>query len=112
MKVTYREAAQTDLIRQFRYYLVTLGLPDIAFRFRESVRSAAGKISSYPRAAAPYMLRNRELQTLRSWPVSGFATIRLYFLVKKDALQVIRILHGKQNVRRILEREKLSGNDE
>ena len=38
MKVTYRQAASDDVVRQFRYYLVTLNLPDVAVRFRTAVR--------------------------------------------------------------------------
>jgi plasmid stabilization system protein ParE len=33
--------------------------------------------------------------------------IRLYFLPDNGTMRVIRILHGKQDVRRILERERL-----
>lgn len=109
MKVTYRQAAQTDLIRQFRYYLITLELPRIALRFKEAVRSTAKQISRQPNIATPCYLRNLELQSLRSWPVDGFEAIRLYFLAGDGAMRVIRILHSKQDVRGILEREKLSG---
>lgn len=109
MKVTYRQAAQTDLTRQFRYFLVKLDLPYIAVRLKEAIRNTVKEISKHPRIAPPYHLRNPELQYLRSWPVEGFDAIRLYFLVEDDAMRVIRILHGKQDVRAILERERPSG---
>ena len=108
MRVTYREAARTDLIRQFRYYLVTLELPRVALRFREAVKRTAKDISRRPNIATPCRLRNPELQSLRCWPVDGFEAIRLYFLAEDGTMRVIRILHGKQDVRAILEREKLS----
>src|SRR5437588_12146581 len=37
VRVSYRQAASNDIVRQFRYYLVTLDLPEIAIRFRKSV---------------------------------------------------------------------------
>jgi plasmid stabilization system protein ParE len=58
VRVTFRQAAQTDLIRQFRYYLVTLGLPHVALRFKEAVKSTAREIGNYPKVAAPCHLRN------------------------------------------------------
>ena len=38
MKVSYRPAATDDVARQFRYYLVTLDVPEVAERFRDAVR--------------------------------------------------------------------------
>lgn len=105
MKVTYRQASLDDVKRQFRYYLVTLDLPDVAVRFKDSVRRTAAAIRENPAAAPPYRLKNPRLQNLRSWPIPGFEAIRFYFVVDDDAIRVIRILHGKRDVRRILERE-------
>ena len=33
MRVSYRQAASDDVVRQFRYYLVTLRVPEVAIRF-------------------------------------------------------------------------------
>lgn len=109
MKITYREAAQDDLARQFRYYLVTLSLPEVAVRFKESAKKTAKAIREHPRAGPPYRLRNPELKNLRSWPVAGFDAIRFYFLVEEDVIRVIRILHGKRDVRKVLEGETDAG---
>jgi plasmid stabilization system protein ParE len=35
----------------------------------------------------------------------GFEAIRIYYLLDEDTIRVIRILHGKRDVKRILERE-------
>ena len=44
---------------------------------------------------------------LRSWPVKGFEPIRIYYVEVPGCLRVVRVLHGKRNVRRILrQREK------
>ena len=96
------------MTRQFRYYLVKLSLPDVAIRFKEGVRKTVKAISQQPRIAPLYQSGNPQLQNLRSWPVAGFEAIRLYFLLEKDTMRVIRILHGKQDVRGILARERLA----
>jgi hypothetical protein len=41
-----------------------------------------------------------------SWPVKGFEAIRIYYVEVPGCLRVVRILHGKRDVRRILEAEK------
>src|SRR5580700_12349090 len=52
-------------------------------------------------------LRNPRPQNLRFLPVDGFEAICLYCLVNSDTIPVIRILHSKRDLRRILEREGL-----
>jgi toxin ParE1/3/4 len=108
VKITYRQVSRDDLTRQFRYYLVTLNQPQVALRFKEAVRKTSKAISVQPRIAPLTHLGNPQLQNLRSWPVAGFEAIRLYFLLDKDSMRVIRILHGKQDIRGILERERPS----
>ena len=105
MKITFREAARDDLTRQFRYYLLALNLPELAVRFREAAKKTARAIRDHPDSGPPYRLQNPQLQNLRSWPVPGFESIRFYSFVDRDAIHLIPILHGKRDVRSILEAE-------
>ena len=52
-----------------------------------------------------YSSNNPRIQNLRSWPVAGFEAIRIYYALEADAMHIIRILHGKRDVRRILGNE-------
>lgn len=54
---------------------------------------------------APKQLRNRRLAGLRSWPVSAFEKIRIYYLVEDGILRIVRVLHGNRDIARILENE-------
>ena len=105
MKISYRQAASDNVVRQFRYYLVTLNLPDIAVRFRDAVRRTVESLREHPFVGPRYGSSSPQLQNLRSWPVAGFEAIRIYYLLDEDAIRVIRILHRKRDVKRILERE-------
>ena len=105
MTVSYRQAASDDVVRQFRYYLVTLNLPDVAVRFRAAVRQTVQLLQQRPMVGPRYRSGNPRLQTLRTWAVTGFEAIRIYYLLDEDTLRVIRILHGKRDVKRILEGE-------
>lgn len=96
MKVFYREAAGDDIVRQFR-------LPDIASRFRDAVRHTIESLRAHPRVGALYRLGNPQLQNLRSWPVAGFEIIRIYYLVDHEAIHVIRVLHGRRDLKSVLE---------
>ena len=105
MKVSYLEAASDDVVRQFRYYLVTLNLPEVAVRFRDAARRTVQSLSQHPFVGLHYRSSKPQLQNVRAWPVAGFEAIRIYYLLYEDTIRVIRILHGKRDIKRILERE-------
>jgi toxin ParE1/3/4 len=102
VKVLYRQTASDDIVRQFRYYLLTAEAPKIALRFREAVRRTVQSLSQNPHVGPRYSSSNPRLQNLRSWPVTGFEAIRIYYALEEDGIHIIRILHGKRDVRRIL----------
>ncbi len=105
MKVLYRQTASDDIVRQFRYYLLTAEAPEIALRFREAVRRTIQSLGQNPHVGPRYSSGNPRLRNLRSWPVVGFEAIRIYYVLETDAMHIIRILHGKRDVRQILQTE-------
>jgi len=105
VKVSYRQTARDDLLRQFRYYLTVVDLPEVAIRFRDAVRQTIQSLRQHPLVGPRYSAGNPQLQTLRSWPVVGFEAIRIYYLADEEAMDIVRILHSKRDVKRILEDE-------
>jgi plasmid stabilization system protein ParE len=97
--------AEADIIRQFRFYLVEQDEPQTAMRFRDAVRECLEHLKPYPHIGS---VCHGSIKGLRSWPVKGFEAIRIYYLEVPGVLRVVRILHGKRNVRRILKQESLS----
>ncbi len=106
MKHTIRPAARDDIIRQFRYYLVGQDRPEVANRFVEAVERTIDKILRTPNGGAPKHFSNESLDGLRSWPVEEFEDVRIYYLAQEDEVRVIRVLHGKRDITRILNREQ------
>lgn len=106
MKVLYRQTASDDVIRQFRYYLVELNLPQVALRFREALRQTLDFLRQHPLVGARYQLSDPQSHNLRSWPVAGFEAVRIFYFLDEDVLRVVRVLHGKRDLSGILDREK------
>jgi len=102
VKIEIYPRAEADIIGQFRYYLVDRDVPATAFRFREAVKASLEELKLHPRTGA---LFRGSISGLRSWPVRGFEAIRIYYVEIPSCLRVVRILHGKRNVRRILRQE-------
>ena len=105
MKIELSPRAEADIIRQFRYYLVVQDAPVTAVRFHEAVKDGIRQLKPHPRIGS--VLRSA-MPGLRSWPVRVVEMIRIYYLLAPDALRVVRVLHGKRDVRRILKQEALS----
>ena len=85
MKVSFRQSAGDDVTRQFRYYLLTLNLPEIAVRFRDSVRRTVQSLRQHPQIGPHCDSANPDLQDLRSWPLqdlkqSGFIILWIRIL--------------------------------
>ena len=105
MKHVIRPAAKDDILRQFRYYVLEDG-PDAAMRFLDAVDQSIGAICAMPQIGAPKHLRNPALSGLRFWAVKDFEDMLIFYIVQPEALRVVRVLHGKRDIRKILEREK------
>jgi len=105
VKVDVQEPAHDDLVRQFRYYLLTCNLPDIALRFEDAVEQTIRSLCQTPLIGPHYPLVNKQLQNLRSWPIIGFEAIKIYYVVDQDVdtIHIIRVIHGKRDVKNILE---------
>lgn len=102
MKTIVLPSARADILRQIDYF-VEIGQDGIADRFLAATKTAIERVSQTPHAGPPRAMKNRRLAGLRTWPVDGFADMKIYYLVADDELTVIRVLHGRRDVARVLE---------
>jgi toxin ParE1/3/4 len=102
-----RPAARDDIIRQFRWYLVEQDAPVVAFRFVDAVEESVQQLLLMPNMGVPRELANRALKGLRVWPVREFDEFLIFYVVQGDTLRVIRVLHGKRDLDRILRKESV-----
>ena len=101
MKFVIRPAARQDILKQF-LYLLEKDASAAAARFLAAVETTISKLSQQPTIGAPKKFKNPRLQGLRRWPVDGFEVVGIYYLLAEDVLRVIRVLHGKRHIERIL----------
>ena len=105
MKFVLRSGARRDILRRYEYYLIEKDAEAVAERFVVAVQAAIERICEHPGIGAPKALSNPKLAGLRSWPVKGFPEIRVYYLVSRGAVRVVRVLHGKRDIDPMLEDE-------
>ncbi len=102
MMFVIRPAARADILRQF-LYLIDQGVPHTADRFVDAVESTIEKLTKNPRVGTPRKFKNPRLQDLRQWPVRGFEVVQIYYLLTDDVVRVVRVLHGKRDIDKVLE---------
>jgi toxin ParE1/3/4 len=105
VKLLVRPAAREDILRQYEYYLIEKDAEHAAERFLDEVQAAIGSVLKHPEAGAPKRFENPLLRGLRSWPVKGFPAMRVYYLIAKDTIRIVRVLHGNRDVASLLENE-------
>jgi len=105
VKAYVRSAAGEDILRQYRYYLLERDAAQVAQRFLDAVQSAIEELCRAPGLGAPRPLKNAALAGLRSWPVRGFPSMRIFYLLSGDKLRVVRVLHGRRDIAALLEKE-------
>ena len=105
MKHVIRSTAKDDIIRQVRYYLLEEAF-DAADQFIDAVDESIESLCRMPEMGAPKQFNNTILAGLRSWAVKGFEDMRIYYVVQDDVLRVVRVLHGKRDIHKILKRSK------
>ena len=108
MKYIIRPAAKEDIIRQFRYYLLEEAF-DAADKFIDAVDDTIESLCRMPEVGASKQFNHPILAGLRSWGVKGFEDMRIYYVIEGDVLRVVRVLHGKRDINKILKR---AGNEE
>ncbi|NTG46489.1 type II toxin-antitoxin system RelE/ParE family toxin [Agrobacterium rhizogenes] len=101
MKLIVKPSARSDILEQLRYY-TDAGGDDVGDRFFVGIRQSLSAITQTPLAGSPRHFDNPALDGLRSRVVSGFETIRVYYLIRDEAIIVVRILHGRRDLQALL----------
>lgn len=89
-------AARADLTEISDY--ISRDSPDAARRVRQELRSAMKKLAEMPQMG--HYRPDLADEPLRFWPVYSYLII---YRAEVQPLQVVRVLHGARDVRRLLE---------
>ena len=108
LPVVKRPRAEADLIGCYAY-LSEKASDATADRFLAAVEKTLGLLARSPGIGAPHETNNLRLTGLRSFSVSKFKALILFYQVIDDRIELVRVLHGARDIQRVLEAE---GEDE
>jgi toxin ParE1/3/4 len=69
-----------------------------AVRFLENVESTLNELAALPGAGSPFESDHPELANLRFRRVKGFPNHVVFYVEHTNAIEVVRILHGAQDL--------------
>ena len=76
---------------------------EVADRFLKAADDTAAMLAGQPEAGYRFFVRRPELQGMRRFPVSdGFEKILLFYFPLKDGVELVRVIHGGQDLERLL----------
>nr|WP_298094424.1 type II toxin-antitoxin system RelE/ParE family toxin [uncultured Shinella sp.] len=95
-------AARADILRQVGYF-IEIGQDHVADRFLAATQIAIEELSHTPHAGPLRLMKNPQLSGLRTWSVDGFDDVKIYYVATNEELRIVRVLHGRRDIERILE---------
>ena len=98
-RVILRREIPADLLDIHDY--IAGDSPEAATRFLESARATLEELARMPGLGSPKQFRGK-LKGVRSRAVHGFPNHLVYYKPTAAAISVLAILHGAQNVQRVL----------
>ena len=104
-RVTIRPRAIED-IQKLATYLEINATAEVVQRFRASIMETVEQIEQMPGAGAPRQVNNLRLSGLRMRSVRGFRDYLIFYITPLGTIEIIRLLHGAQDVGSILENQE------
>ncbi len=76
-----------------------------ALRFGAAVEDSLRRIAETPGIGHPWTAGDTLLRGVRTWPLSGYESILIFYRPSPRGIEVMRIVHGARSLPAILEEE-------
>lgn len=100
-KVKRTPQAKQDLLEHV-LYLAKIN-PDLAERFINASEMAFDKLTQMPRKGQRQEFKSPELVDTRRWFIPGFDKYLIFYRPIKGGIEILRVLHGMQNIDAIID---------
>jgi toxin ParE1/3/4 len=90
-----------DLLQHFAYLEEQAGI-EVAHRFLTAVTDTAEALARMPHMASVYGFQRPSLRRVRRWPVRGFENWLIFYLPKRDGVDIVRVIHGSRDIASVL----------
>lgn len=99
-RLVRKRVAERDLAEQVEH--IAVEQPAAARRYLLAVERAFDRLLDMPEMGVRRAFKNPKLEGIRLWPVPGFTNFLIFYRVTQRTIQIVRILHGAQDISRVL----------
>ncbi len=92
-------------INEETVYLADEAGAEIGIRFFDSAHATLRSLLEMPGMGKKIESADPKIPNIRQWPVSGFEKYLIFYQPSVDGIDVVRVLHGARDIRRIFEDE-------
>lgn len=100
-RIIRKTQARRDLVRHFVY--IGERNFDAATRFLVAAEETFKQLARMPGMGSSFEVRDPKLAGLRVSAISGFENFLIFYRQVGDAIEVIRVLHGSQDIESIFQ---------
>jgi toxin ParE1/3/4 len=99
--VFVRARARRDILSN-AMYLREHGGSEIAQRFLESLQNTFESLAKMPKLGVLCTFESAALRRLRRWPVKGFENWLIFYLPRRDGVEIVHEIHGARDIESLL----------
>lgn len=96
-RVALLPRADRDIDDHLEYLALEAGVA-AARRFLDAVRATLERLSERPEIGSARRFIDHRLEGVRLWPVRGFRRHLVFYRLRDERLEVLRVLHGARDV--------------
>jgi toxin ParE1/3/4 len=96
IRVTYSSAAEEDLATSAAF--IQRDSVNAAVRLLDSFDKTVKQLQHSPLLGSQCRFANPHFEGMRLWPVVGFRNYLIYYVLRHDVLEIVRILHSSRDV--------------
>jgi toxin ParE1/3/4 len=100
-RLNVRNRATQDL-RQVANYILVNGNADAASRFLESVEATFTRLAATPGMGKVVRSISDRLGEIRQWRVKDFQDYLIFYRIREEQVEILRLLHGARDLEGIL----------
>lgn len=100
LRVVLRPRAHHDLVGRAEY--LARSSRAVARRFLSAMNHALDRLTQMPLIGGVWDDENEAIRDVRCWSLPDFENDLIFYRVTTDTIEVVRILHGAQDIAKIL----------
>lgn len=101
-EVIVRARARRDILSNAEY-LEEQGSTETAQRFLDATQSTFETLAMRPKLGALCVFQSPALRCIRRWPVKGFENWLIFYLPRRDGVEIVHVIHGARDMESLLD---------